>query len=212
LALSGSAPNKFYSIRETLNKNKNLNIIDVQDILSKYKGELPLYFRTDLHWNYMAVHIVSKAIVNLIGNLSGNNVLWNDNLSYNTTSLKGGNISLHLGVMFPPQDIYQKISVGSFCGNLVLPPPKPFGMHYKESDKCKKPLLPTTVLTGDSFQNYFEGTVIVKYFQIFTDYGTSISLEWRTLLIFYPKGRNLLFGKFMSLGFSISWYTKNNGT
>jgi len=188
----------FLKFRNFLINNTELNYIDVYGILTKEKRRNPVYFKTDMHWNYVGAFHTSKEIVNLIGKLSKTNVKWSYPLQTYDKKFVGGGESVAMGLFWAPNEetAFVKnnwIDIASEVKN----PPKPYGIIYRLKNDTGKLLLPKTLMIGNSFMLYLPSTGFYNYFsEVYHLHDLS---QFDGLLEYIPKDTKYVIWEFFEL-------------
>jgi hypothetical protein len=147
--------------------DSGVDFVDVREVLRNPEYAKSSYFKTDLHWTYVGAALVAKEIVNRIGRRFGGDVVWQEAAAsvVREAEFSGGE-ARSMGLLrpvFERNSVIKPAVIG--CVQAVSPPADPFGAEYRKKENlCKIPLLPKTVMVGNSFNMYFEATGIFEYF------------------------------------------------
>lgn len=153
----------FHQLRDMLAKG-DLPWVDGYRVLADHRPEGALFHRTDFHWNDVGAAHVGKAIVDELGKRTGTGTRWEVPIDRVSLRNFSGNQSLALGLFHPPTE-----------DTWVSPP------RLAERSRCKAPegwylyscaarpsqpgpLLPPTVVVGDSFGEQFRTTDFPAHF------------------------------------------------
>lgn len=98
-----------------LNAHPEIASIDTRRLFSDLKKDYPVYWKTDTHWNHIGNYYISREIVNLLGRLSGQGVMWKEYFTTEGRQFKGQLVD-QLGLLFDlKEDDYLVPSV-KLCG------------------------------------------------------------------------------------------------
>ena len=128
--------------------------IDVKAVLLKARQEMdvPLYHRTDFHWNGVGADIVSRALGQALQNRYGTKKQVSPALAIETIEVMDGWTGVgqlqSLAVFAPPAERLHRVPQASPTKSDHLPSAFPFEHGYQSSERQR---LPPTVLFGDSF-------------------------------------------------------------
>lgn len=74
-------------------KNNNISYVDLKTPLISSKGETPLFYKTDVHWNSAGVTIAAKEILAYLSFITRNSsYLWQENADKSTFEFSGGRL------------------------------------------------------------------------------------------------------------------------
>lgn len=162
----------FQKYRNFLKSHPEIISIDAQAILMDLKMKMPVYHKTDFHWNDVAGFHIATELVNLIGKLSNKKIRWNYPLIIKEDKNSSGGQNNSLAVFSP------YLETALFVDNKDIKVIGEFkysdnGLHWEYKTKMinRDDLLPKTVMFADSysdafircgFQNYF--SELYKFF------------------------------------------------
>ncbi len=166
-------------------REPSLLFLDSRDTLLSTRKKLPVFYRTDFHWTTVGAFEVGRDLVDKIASGLGSEIRWRHRLQ--TEPLRGysGTQNLYLAIFSPEAETIPEVKhsweESSFA---PVPLPHPFEevRRAKTPGRNSSPLLPPTVIIGNSFTPYFFKTPLPEYFE-------SISYAFKGWLHYMPLER-----------------------
>ena len=182
-----------------LDKN-GIPYIDSLSILKKHKNEIPVFYKTDVHWNTVGAYYEAEAIVNYFSNKALAKPIWNESINASIKADVGGELK-SMALLFPQPDMAPKwettnpsyIETVDGTGETAV-------KVFRGLDK-NRAQLPPLLMFGNSFMldypsvgfhNYFQESTRVLDYQFFRQALDYIKPKHK-LLILHIYETQLLF-------------------
>jgi len=192
--------NGYLKIRDLIKSLPGVGLIDVYEIFKRDSQREVLFYKTDLHWNDIGAMTVSKEIVAQLSQSAGAPMEWRDPVAFHYTEFALGGDATSLGLLFPITERVPFLnSIKSPCGIYPggadsLPSPQPYGALFMSNGACKKPLIPQTIIVGNSYMIYFYQNGLLDHFE--KVYLLHDLLSFQLLLQNIPRGTKFLIWQF----------------
>lgn len=127
--------------------DRGVPFIDVYKILSQKRRSVPVYYRTDMHWNTVGAATVAAEAVDRLGREMHRDVRWRYPDSPTLQPFAGGIENNLLALLWPLTDIEPQAALhASTCGETVK-----LAAYDEFVNRCQGPTLPQTIMFGNSF-------------------------------------------------------------
>jgi hypothetical protein len=156
LDLRAPAFSAFDEYRQFLRMEPGIITIDAEAVLRNLKAKMPVYHRTDFHWNDPAGAHVLLELLAAMENRAGLSPSQRPSIKIRIDPHMGGGEINSLAVFWPPKEDMQMLEAPLFPtpGNFV-DGGRPNTWTYSAPEPYSPGLLPPTVLFGDSFADAF---------------------------------------------------------
>jgi hypothetical protein len=164
------SPSNFDQHLAFLKSLPDLAVIDSTEIARQWKAQRkPVFHKTDFHWNEAIGAAVAERLINLLGELSGTGVTWNPRALTIVNGRHTGGEADMMALLFPPWEQRPVIELQPFKfeGTLEFTPNVANEWLYTAHPNAPPPLLPGTVMFGDSFADPFLRAGFTRYFKRF---------------------------------------------
>ncbi len=202
----------FDKFQKFLEMHRELQYVDVQKVMVNTKKSYPVFYKTDLHWNILGAYCVTKELVDLLGRLSGTGVKFDYPFQVERGEDLIGGDSEAMALLKPLKEKTLIVkSTWRECGEKIEPVPKPYGVHYKSKRECEGPLLPKSLLVGNSFMMILPGVGFYDYFSEI--YSLHDLLYFDELLHYIPKNTKFIIWQFFEVQLAVqfqedSWWAQ----
>ena len=145
-------------------------VIDSTEVARAWKASGRRVFqKTDFHWNDAVGAAVAGQLVDLLGQLDGKGVKWDPSLLHLTTAPHTGGEAEMMAILRPPREQSPVLQVDppKPAGTLTFVPNVANEWTYTAHPSAPEPLLPRTVMFGDSFADAFLRAGFTRYFKTF---------------------------------------------
>lgn len=150
--------------QQALEKNK-IPFIDLKKTLFDEKSEIPLFYKTDVHWNSAGVTIAAKSIISYLSILSGNkSSIWQENIQKTSFEFSGGEAA-SIPTFIPIKEFAPRWSGQA---DFIKLSPGIFGIEGGDTFmgiNHSKALIPNTLMFGNSFMLEYPGVGYHNYFK-----------------------------------------------
>jgi hypothetical protein len=166
-----------YLLTNLLNSNQDIISIDVTEALTKLKPSLQVFHKTDFHWTDPAAFFIAQDLVNLLFRLEGHNGShWNHEIRIVKKEFSGGQarfmplllslkeVSIFNQATWPDSTSFEKGT-------------PPFREILRSKDEGHRPLLPTTVVKGNSLFDAMLRSGVQNYFSALFVCNTNVRLS-----------------------------------
>lgn len=160
-------PNGFQKLRSFLLAHPEIITIDAEGALLRLKESMPVFHKTDFHWNDVAGAHLARSLVNTLGQLSGLGDCWSMPIEMEWRPMRDGGQNGALGLIWPLQEISLFLRGPKRECDLSLGK----AAHsdewvYVSKQASRSDLLPPTVMYGDSFERSFCRAGYLSYFSV----------------------------------------------
>lgn len=145
--------------QQALSKN-NVPYIDLVSIFNRHKNEVPLYYKTDMHWNTVAATYSSEAIVNHLSNKQLGKTIWSEEHTVKTGEVSGDELSTIPLIYAHPEIATRWASANPAYTPMRLTEP----LATWNGTDPKRALLPPSIMFGNSFMLLYPDTGYPNYF------------------------------------------------
>ena len=162
-------PTAFDRFRRILSEHPEVVTVDTAALLAKLKESMPVYHKTDFHWNDPAGAHMAKELVNRLGIMSGKGNLWDQPISIRIDGHYLGGEAQALGLLMPILE-----NALFLRSDLIRAAPGEFSYTEEANEwtytsrlEDVSRLIPSTVMFGDSYADAFTRAGFIVYFARF---------------------------------------------
>jgi|GEM_PF-4654876 len=167
--ISRKSPTGFSRFINRLSQKTDVHLINF--LTASSSESVPLFYRTDLHWNEIGAFRASREVTDLIARLSHTVLPKTPSPSLRYEKFTGAT-SQAMGLFFPISETapfhdkpFSACGGQKFPATSGVPAPFPFAMTYRAHPDCSGPFLPDTLLIGNSFMLYFYDNGFTDHFK-----------------------------------------------
>ena len=155
-----------------LKNQPEILVLDTYSQMMSLKSQIPVFHKTDFHWNDVAGSEVGKAFVNLLGMELGLGQIWTHSVSVERNILSEGGQTVAMAIYKPivEETLFARVPPTRHSGTFTSTPNQANTWRYTQPDLERIRLIPATVMFGDSFADAFLRVGFLRYFKSFQKY------------------------------------------
>lgn len=172
-------------------EHNGIPFVDALNILNKHKSEVPLFYKTDMHWNTAGISYVAEAMVNHFSYNAFGKPLWNERTVKSIKDFSGGELTT-MPLLFPESEMAPSWISGNpgYTERVDNDGETPVRV-FTGTDKARA-LLPPSIMFGNSFMlqypavgyhNYFAESTRVLDYQYFSKVMDYIKPEHKIFIL-----------------------------